>query len=75
MSKAKQIGPKSPLKPPLGVVGDTIEIRYGANATARMGIMIFSVAVSQMTLTPEQMDEMATRLTHYAKVARGESVQ
>ena len=69
-----KVGPASPLNPPLGKAGDQLEIRYGANASIRMGVVIFSAAISQMTLTPEQMDEMSARLTHYAKVARGEVV-
>ncbi len=74
MGKRRPVGPAAPFPTPLGLDGQGCQIIFGHNAEVRRVMMQFGVAVTALTFTPEEADDVAMRLAHYAKAARGEAV-
>ena len=63
-----------PLPTPPGVEGEPCYIVYGHNVAVRKVLMKFSVTASQLVFSPEDAEEVARNLIHYAKAARGEKL-
>jgi len=63
-----------PLPTPPGAEGDECCIIFGHNVGIRKVLMKFSVTASQLTFSPEEAEDVAAKLIHYAKAARGEKV-
>lgn len=47
-------------------------IQFGHNVQARRVVMLFSVPATQLFFSPEEADDVAAKLQHYATLARGE---
>jgi hypothetical protein len=47
-------------------------IQFGHNVADRKVCMIMSVPATQMIFSPEEAEDVARKLQHYAKAARGE---
>lgn len=71
-ARQKRLAPASLVQPRMGVDGEPCTVLYGHNAEARKMTVIFSVAVSQLILTPEEAEDMARQIQFYAACARGE---
>jgi hypothetical protein len=52
--------------------GDPCSIVFGHNAEIRKVLMKFSVTASQLVFSPEEAEDVAEKLKHYAKAARGQ---
>ncbi len=74
MGKRRSIGPVPPFPTPVGLDGQGCQIIFGHNAEAQRVLMQFNVAVTALTFTPAEAEDVAGRLLHYAKAARGEKV-
>jgi len=72
-SKAVRKMPQ-PFPTPPGAEGDPCEIVFGHNVTIRKVLMKFSVTASQLVFSPEEAEDVAAKLQHYAKAARGEKL-
>lgn len=64
----------SPLPTPPGGEGEPCHIIFGHNVAVRKVLMKFSVTASQLVFSPEEAEDVAAKLQHYAKAARGEKV-
>jgi hypothetical protein len=60
-----------PFPTPPGVDGDPCSIVFGHNTEIRKVLMKFSVTASQLVFSPEEAEDVAEKLKHYAKAARG----
>jgi hypothetical protein len=49
-------------------------ITFGHNTPDRLVCMLFSVPATQLVFSPEDAEDVARKLLHYAKAARGEVV-
>lgn len=65
-------GPQYPAPVPTGADNQTCTIIYGHNVSVRKVLVRFNVATAELIFSPEEAEDMAARLQHYAKAARGE---
>jgi len=63
-----------PLPTPPGAEGEACCIIFGHNTEIRKVLMKFNVMASQLVFSPEEADDVAAKLTYYARAARGEKV-
>ena len=65
---------KVPAAPPapLGLDGDPCHIVFGHNVEIQKVLMRFSVAATQLVFSPDEAEDVAQKLTYYAKAARGQ---
>jgi hypothetical protein len=57
---------------PSGLQQAPCTIQFGHNVSVRQVIMLLSVAANQLIFSPEDAEDVAAKLQHYAKAARGE---
>jgi len=51
--------------------GQECQIVFGHNSDVGKVLMMFSGAVTQLIFSPEDAEDVAAKLTHYAQAARG----
>ena len=65
------VGPANPVLTPPGLAGDPCQIIFGHNVEAGRVLMQFSRSAERLIFTPDEADDVATKLHHYAEAARG----
>lgn len=68
IKKNARLEPAPPTPP--GADGVGCEIQFGHNAKMRLVLMRFNIACAQLIFTPEQADDVASKLTEFAEKAR-----
>jgi hypothetical protein len=71
MANRKALKMPSPFPTPPGADGQQCAIIFGHNVEARKVLMKFSVTASQLVFSPDEAEDVASKLQHYAKAARG----
>lgn len=69
--RAAPVGPPNPVLTPPGQAGDPCQIVFGHNVKAQRVLMQFSRSAERLIFTPDEADDVATKLHHYAEAARG----
>jgi hypothetical protein len=74
VSKRPVLKMPAPFQTPPGAEGDPCHLVFGHNVEIRKVLMKFSVTASQLVFSPEEAEDVASKLLYYAKAARGEKV-
>jgi hypothetical protein len=68
--KTRKVSPEAGQQPHTQQAPCTIQ--FGHNVADRKVCMIMSVPATQMIFSPEEAEDVARKLQHYAQAARGE---
>lgn len=70
-SAVKPVGPPNPVKTPMGQNDESCQIIFGHNVPSHTVLMQFARAADRLIFTPDEADDVATKLHFYAEAARG----
>lgn len=63
---------RAKVEPQVAVSEHQCSIIFGHNVADRRVAMLLNVAATQLIFSPEEAEDVAAKLQHYAKAARGE---